>query len=59
MVAKKYETVDLSQKTKLRSRRKKKETTDVETLEPQDDAEATDDATEAEDSADKATEGDA
>lgn len=46
-------------KTKLRSRRKKKETTDVETLEPQDDAEATDDATEAEDSADEATEGDA
>jgi small subunit ribosomal protein S2 len=59
MDAKEDANDDFEPKTKLRSRRKKKETTDVETLEPQDDAEATDDATEAEDSADKATEGDA
>ncbi len=59
MDAKEDANDDFEPKTKLRSRRKKKETTDVETLEPQDDAEATDDATEAEDSADEATEGDA
>ena len=59
MDAKEDANDDFEPKTKLRSRRKKKETTDVETLEPQDDTEATDDATEAEDSADKATEGDA
>jgi small subunit ribosomal protein S2 len=59
MDAKEDANDDFEPKTKLRSRRKKKETTDVETLEPQDDAEATDDATEAEDSANEATEGDA
>lgn len=59
MDAKEDANDDFEPKTKLRSRRKKKETTDVETLEPQDAAEATDDATEAEDSADEATEGDA
>ena len=59
MDAKEDANDDFEPKTKLRSRRKKKETTDVETLEPQDAAETTDDATEAEDSADEATEGDA
>ena len=59
MDAKEDASDDFEPKTKLRSRRKKKETSDVETLEPQDDAEATDDATEVDESADEATEGDA
>ncbi len=56
MDAKKESEDDFEPKTKLRSRRKKKETTDVETLEPQDEATGTEDATEADDTAEESTE---
>jgi len=59
MDAKKESEDDFEPKTKLRSRRKKKETTDVETLEPQDEATGTEDATEADDTAEESTEADA
>jgi len=59
MDAKEESEDDFEPKTKLRSRRKKKETTDVETLEPQDEATGTEDATEADDTAEESTEADA
>lgn len=59
MDAKEESEDDFEPKTKLRSRRKKKETTDVETLEPQDEAKGTEDATEADDTAEESTEADA
>ncbi|MEL0011225.1 MAG: 30S ribosomal protein S2 [Bacteroidota bacterium] len=59
MDAKEESEDDFEPKTKLRSRRKKKETTDVETLEPQDEAAGTEVATEADDTADESTEADA
>lgn len=59
MDAKEESEDDFEPKTKLRSRRKKKETTDVETLEPQDEATGTEDATEADHTAEESTEADA
>ena len=59
MDAKEESEDDFEPKTKLRSRRKKKETTDDETLEPQDEATGTEDATEADDTAEESTEADA